>query len=158
MYIDDISRINYRVRNCCHLVDIVIWFDLWFGFKWFGFDYISCDSIRDLPITDARTSFTVFMRTTNTPRGQINWNYSEAANLVQRRLFKTYQQSTNQLPLMNVIVKFKSVSMVVCHVSNFIHWCSSFSMGATTGGSGGPSPLTTAHARHAVPSNSCWSH
>jgi len=26
MYIDDISRIDYRVSNCCHLVDIVIWF------------------------------------------------------------------------------------------------------------------------------------
>jgi len=28
MYIDDISRIDYRVWNCCHLVDIVIWFNL----------------------------------------------------------------------------------------------------------------------------------
>ena len=37
MYIDDISRIDYRVWNCCRLVDIVIWFDLWFGFKWFHF-------------------------------------------------------------------------------------------------------------------------
>jgi len=31
MYIDDISCIDYRVGNCCHLVDIVIWFDLWFA-------------------------------------------------------------------------------------------------------------------------------
>jgi len=31
MYIDDISRMYYTVWNCCHLVDIVIWFDLWFA-------------------------------------------------------------------------------------------------------------------------------
>jgi len=40
MYINGILHIDYRVLNCCHLVDIVICFDLWFGFKWFGFDFI----------------------------------------------------------------------------------------------------------------------
>ena len=51
MDIDDISHTDYRVWNRCHLVDIVIWFDLLFGFKWFGFDFIPCDLICDLPIT-----------------------------------------------------------------------------------------------------------
>jgi len=73
MHIDDISHIDYRVWNCCHLVDIVIWFDLWLAFndldlisfhvtwfviwhndlnlfvKWFVIS--DCNLICDLPIT-----------------------------------------------------------------------------------------------------------
>jgi len=52
MCIDDISCVDYRVSNCCHLVDIVIWFDLWFGFE-----FISCDLICHLPITGSCVVF-----------------------------------------------------------------------------------------------------
>ena len=51
MYIDDISRIHYRVGNCCHLVDIVILFDLWFAHHW-----LLHNTVWDLKITRNATN------------------------------------------------------------------------------------------------------